>query len=289
LKPKALPSDYSFDSLFAPNASWAYLRDAEHFQPSPGIAFDAANAWWFAELCMLCYVSEPEYIRTELARAGLRDVALLHGRGIHCILAGDWVIFRGSADVNDALKDLDAVLVQEGDARIHRGFQAALDEIWEALLPHIQGRKPIFAGHSLGGAMAVIAGSRHPHTRCAYTFGAPRIGDAEFMDSILFPVHRVVNNNDIVTRLPPPIFYCHVGSLKYFDSDGQLHDEPGLWKRVREQIAGHADQLEVNVGHWLAGDFKSLPYASLVDHSPVHYAIRAWNHLVRESERERSE
>ena len=277
---KTLPQDQSLEALFGPNRDWPYLQESRALPDRPSASFDAANAWRLAELSMLCYVPEAEFVRARLASAGLTQVQVIEGRGVHCIVAGERVVFRGTVGLRDALTDLDALLVEEGAGQVHRGFRAALDELWDELSALTRGRAPCFAGHSLGGALAVLAAARHPSTRCAYTFGAPRIGDTAFRDSLRVPVYRVVNNNDIVTRMPPPLRYRHVGSLKFLDAAGVLREEPDLWERVREQLAGHKVRVGDMVKRWLAGDFQAVPYASLVDHAPQHYVIHLWNHLV---------
>lgn len=108
-------------------------------------------------------------------------------------------------------------------------------------------------GHSLGGALATLAASRIAviqgrEVAGVYTFGQPRVGDQEFhrvYDKLLQDRHfRVVNNNDIVTRVPPRAFgYRHVGTLRYFDVDGDLHDEPGWWDRFLDRIRGRVEDF----------------------------------------------
>ena len=36
--------------------------------------------------------------------------------------------------------------------------------------------------------------------------------------------YRIVNNDDIVARVPPPGAYVHVGELKFIDGDGTIRD-----------------------------------------------------------------
>lgn len=68
--------------------------------------------------------------------------------------------------------------------------------------------------HSLGGAQALLAGldfyqrdSRfNTKNLSIYTVGAPRVGNptfAYYVDSTGIPVHRSINNRDIVPHLPP--------------------------------------------------------------------------------------
>ena len=86
--------------------------------------------------------------------------------------------------------------------RVHPGFIASLSEVWEEVTEAIQGlcqahlperlrgyafgrSVPLcFAGHSRGGALAILAGLRSLTTLMlpvrVVTFGAPRVGDHDF-------------------------------------------------------------------------------------------------------------
>ncbi|MDD9863258.1 MAG: lipase family protein [Gammaproteobacteria bacterium] len=97
----------------------------------------------------------------------------------------------------------------EKGAKVHSGFSGALhhvkDEIREALmLRDLESYSLYITGHSLGGALAIIASKEFEKDSLAacYTFGSPRVGDAEFGEQIKAPVYRVVNAADAVPRLP---------------------------------------------------------------------------------------
>ena len=118
-----------------------------------------------------------------------------------------------------------------------------LDEIWEGedmlyrYLSDEKNKNPslriFFTGHSLGGALALIAASRFPDADCVYTYGCPRAGNKAFADSIKARVYRTVNNNDVVTTLPSKkiLFdktgeeYTHKGMLKFIDEKGKIKDK----------------------------------------------------------------
>jgi hypothetical protein len=98
----------------------------------------------------------------------------------------------------------------ESEALIHSGFQRAFNSVKTAISQKLQplaeaGSTIYITGHSLGGALALIATrelARGSHESC-YTFGSPRVGQFGFADYIKTPIYRVVNANDIVPRIPP--------------------------------------------------------------------------------------
>jgi hypothetical protein len=282
-----LPHEASFAALFGPQRGRAFLAEAaEHPLDASATDFSPVNAWWLAEASLLAYVPEPAFVREAWERAGMSEVAFFSEKSTHGFAAGDGdaciVAFRGT-DVHqpENLKtDLRFLLAPESAGRVHQGFREALEHIWPPLSAHLRDRACWFTGHSLGAALATLAAARHERVRGLYTFGSPRVGDAAFGASLAFPIFRVVNNNDLVTRLPPPLGYTHVGALRYFDAERRLRHEPKWWDRVREQMAGHGARVAENIRRWLSGDFKAIAYDPLVDHSPVHYAIHCWNHYL---------
>ena len=83
-----------------------------------------------------------------------------------------------------------------------------------ALLQKYKNASIITTGHSLGAAIAAIAAiemkSLFPNTKVnLHNFGQPRVGNikmAEFMNSKLDGIYRVVHNRDLVPHLAPDIF-----------------------------------------------------------------------------------
>jgi hypothetical protein len=101
-------------------------------------------------------------------------------------------------------------------ARYHRGFMTALADIWDPLFAAVDAEmkkkeRPLWlTGHSLGGALALLAGWRFLQNFVSvfriYTFGAPMVGnpaavqafDKEFKGQI----SRFVHEPDPVPHLP---------------------------------------------------------------------------------------
>ncbi len=82
---------------------------------------------------------------------------------------------------NDVLADLQFVKKQCGAAAIHQGFLGELGKLWGPIVRDLEQltsspELPVFVtGHSLGGAMATIAGMRRRFASVV-TFGEPRVG-----------------------------------------------------------------------------------------------------------------
>jgi predicted lipase len=71
------------------------------------------------------------------------------------------------------------------DEGVHEGFECGVEAVWaEQLRPHIAAAASLyFAGHSLGGALSVVAAARlcrempeaAAKLRAVYTLGMPRV------------------------------------------------------------------------------------------------------------------
>lgn len=163
------------------------------------------------------------------------------------------VVFRGSESPGDWLANLNTLSVSQDFGRVHRGFLAAFRtaepalqrEIKTALLenPH---RQLLLTGHSLGGALALLAAAEwHAQFPIAgvYTFGQPAVGKGSFpafVESHLADrVFRFVNHRDIVPRLPPT--FQHVGRLLQFDAAGELEACSTRGSLLREATATATD------------------------------------------------
>lgn len=178
--------------------------------------FNRRNALYLAHAADIAYHRSPGPAAME--RLGLRAIAFRHKitrtRGFlglcdtHAVLA-----FRGSDPVTLPNWVTDAVvrLVErpEYQGRVHQGFSSVLKRSWGPILGILEdaGDKPLFlTGHSMGGALAVLAACRlaklgRPPV-AIYTFGSPRIGDRSFCAGYALPTYRIVNRLDLVPELP---------------------------------------------------------------------------------------
>lgn len=107
--------------------------------------------------------------------------------------------------INNAKVDMDEL---KDGRKVHSGFKAAFFDAepqMRTLLKDVEGLPLFITGHSLGGAVAVMATwyfDRDDLAAC-YTFGAPRVGNHAFNDGFHTPIYRVVNAFDPVPLVPP--------------------------------------------------------------------------------------
>ncbi len=191
--------------------------------------------------------------------------------------------FRGTeGKIKDILSDLKFRLTRQGR---HRGFDQAYKNVADFVKDTVRqlGNIPLYiTGHSLGAAIAVIATQdldceSRPARRdgdnlaACYTFGCPRVGNAEFDQSVKAPVYRVVNAADGVTRVP--FFFMgriHVGDLRYLTRKGYLLRNPNMIRRF---------------GRFMA-NFVRMPISTGADHAIANYRLKLEN-IARKRNRNR--
>lgn len=134
-----------------------------------------------------------------------------------------------------------------GPADLHAGFQAAVETAWPTIKTAIANRPPseqalLFTGHSLGGALTIIAAARalselKVQAAAVYTFGSPRTGGEAFFNDYTPQLgditFRLVHGTDIVPTVPPPLnnAFLHVGRLVQCPTDGQFDPQPKMSAR----------------------------------------------------------
>ena len=231
-----MQTDTSWQDLLHPGDA------TDFFQRRPFPAFDPAtsayspvNALWLAELSRLVYRHDVEEAdpapqptrRHFLDSAGFRQrqFFLAQETGTQAMLvefagpsAFAVLVFRGTEqNLKDYLTDLEfgKLSLLGGDMETHPGFTAALDSVWHEIAAAIgQTDGPMFyTGHSLGAALATLAAARQA-PRAVYTFGSPRVGNQAFAASLgNVPIHRIVDDEDIVTTVPSEALgFRHVGT-----------------------------------------------------------------------------
>ena len=148
---------------------------------------------------------------------------------VHVLISDEetLVVFRGTEkNLEDILVDLN---IKKEDGT-HKGFNQAYLSVHAELKKLVDKDKPAkFIGHSLGGALAIKAGTFHIGSdKQIITFGAPRVFTkkyAKFYESCEI-THRFENKCDPVPYLPPYSFgFRHVGKTLYL-ADKSLKMDP---------------------------------------------------------------
>lgn len=149
------------------------------------------------------------------------------------------IAFAGTNDPKDWLFNLDTRQRVTASGNVHTGFAEAVDMVWSHIAPWITRTLHVrCTGHSMGGAMAVIAARRiresSPGTDVrVVTFGQPRCGDAQWAASDPFRYNyvRVFNAGDPVPHAPSFIRFRHAGLPLFFTHDGKP-TESTPWNRT---------------------------------------------------------
>lgn len=192
-----------------------------------------------AKLALLAYVEFENPAKREILDATLKcggftlkEILAEHDTEAFVAECDHFVViaFRGTTSPRDRKTDMrfsqsmTEVPGHKLKVKVHQGFYEAFHHIgpqaYGALMA-TPADKPIYiTGHSLGGALALVAsaafsGENALGNRIAavYTFGAPRVGGKTFQDVVKAPHHRIVNRYDMVPQVPPSWLsgYRHTG------------------------------------------------------------------------------
>ena len=207
-------------------------------------AYSDRMAWILAEMSNLAYIeferSAEESARLELnLKSGFFElVKTFSTGGTQAFLARNdsyaVLAFRGTEfqKIEDIRTDIRVYKQNTKDGKVHAGFQNGYDivakEIEACLIDKNKEKWPLYVtGHSMGGALAAVATQNLDKIMsdqiCAcYTFGSPRVGNADYHLSIKAPIYRVVNSTDIVS-LVPTIGYYHVGDTRFINRRGNVY------------------------------------------------------------------
>ncbi|MDR3621832.1 MAG: lipase family protein [Paludisphaera borealis] len=297
--------------------------DVVRFQPTAPAAsvsstgsFQDVNAWWLADASTLVYGDaafvESRFDQSPLPGLGFTIDWIRDGDDIRGMVlsAADVlvVVFRGTKVLLPGLSGSDSpnvidMIVGNEDLKIdsrllpaasraggfvHSGFLDAyarisgrLDEVFKARRAE---QKLWLAGHSLGGALAVLALAHLADDgpiEGVYTYGCPRVGDRAFVDSLPRCVHRrFVHRDDVVARIPTswPFAYVDAGEFQAVPDVSPralLSDLNEGFNNLASALKRSIEQKRLDVG--------AVPFSigGLADHAPVYYATLLWNALAQ--------
>ena len=92
------------------------------------------------------------------------------------------LVLTGTDDILDVIADAAAVLVPWHGMKVHAGFLAWWNLLETGINAFVGMRFVRITGHSLGGALAVLAGMTFlGRVQQLVTFGAPKVGNAAFV------------------------------------------------------------------------------------------------------------
>lgn len=182
------------------------------------------------------------------------------------------LVFRGTQQVKDWMTNIKGSPIpivnpkagQDPIGNMHEGFHTA----FKSAEPEIRRRLemdevksiPLYVcGHSLGGALAVVATwylSSKQMAAC-YTFGAPRVGDHGLLGWFKTPIYRIVNAADPVPYVPPS-----GGAISVVKHGVRFLAAFIPWGGVLDKVVGFLVRQQ-NFRHY--GDMKYLPFADTVN------------------------
>lgn len=173
-----------------------------------------------------------------------------------------FVVFRGTMSKADAIIDAEVdqtgYTLASGFGNVQVGWNNVYMSMSAALLAQLASAGTVsrlfFTGHSMGSALSTLAvpdvatnssippgGSR---SYVHYNFASPRVGDVAFaqaMNGGATPTFRVVNTEDLVPDVPPPLLgstvYQHIGTpidftAEYLSTDGNHSMADCYWYAI---------------------------------------------------------
>lgn len=162
------------------------------------------------------------------------------------------LVFQGSQEIEDWMTNISAEKVKYFDKeKVHKGFYNSL-KLFLKTIEHKEfstnkkykyhlhkdinflndNCKIFLTGHSLGGAIATLAGCYFHdlgikrENMSIYTFGAPPIGSQDFYIKYKskLDLYRVVNEDDIIPKIGKITKFKHLGEeIKLVSNENEIH------------------------------------------------------------------
>lgn len=222
--------------------------------------FSMANAWWLSEISRLIYVRnynlkkgyhQISLRKHYLSRLGLEEKWSYDGKRVQCagISSNDRqnpfsvLVFRGTQRgvINFCFNLITLFSSWPAGGYVHKGYKTLLLDVWDDIhnLVRLLKRPIFFTGHSLGGALAVLASTLYL-PEGVYTFGGPKLAHPSFLSTTKdIDIYRIENGSDIVPSFPPLPGMVHVGCRQHFSVE-PLHMHSRLLLDAPSFIADHS-------------------------------------------------
>lgn len=184
------------------------------------------------------------------------------------------LVFRGTSNLGQWIRDARVLPASHPWGKVHVGFRNGVAGVEPWLKAFDEAAAKVrhvwVTGHSLGGALAVLAAARlkiNGIDSRIYTYGQPRLGLFDFGErfdaELHHRCHRIVNQSDIVARLPPGLIYRHCGLVKHIVRPGVLEARGALASAPPEFDATDLPQVSEAEAERVAAAFDANPEAAL--------------------------
>lgn len=170
---------------------------------------------FIASLAQDAYLEPIEFktkYKTEHTKVGS---SIIHDVQFHALETKDivYITFRGTQSKRNVKTDLNIRHVQFLDipnSKVHAGFYNIATKSKQVLASLFnKNKKLIITGHSLGGGVGLLLGALLYYDNKnveVFSYGAPPVGNNEFVDSIKNLNHyRHIHNKDIIPKINKPI------------------------------------------------------------------------------------
>jgi triacylglycerol lipase len=203
----------------------------------------------FANIAAITY-EDPKTSKTKFKSFGFTIVEFFNIEGAQAYLLKDMngihvLSFRGTevTEPSDILADLKSGKnIEAIGGKIHVGFKGEINKLWPVIEKAVANIDSLYVtGHSLGAAMATIASGRmQSKVLTLVTFGSPRVGNKEYVNSLKFNHYRVQNNCDDVTKVPLLLMgFAHHGTHKYLNYYGAFRNLTP-WQQIKDMVRSRA-------------------------------------------------
>lgn len=213
----------------------------------------------FASLCSVAsgLVYQPDDAvngaRGALEAGGL-SLIVEHNHRCLLIKYADCIIvaFRGTdaGEIDDWRTNLQHTPGSGAFGRAHSGYLAAVELLWPRLTASIEGMRDnqqtlLMTGHSMGGALAVVAAAKFAAEGAIpvaglYTFGQPAVAEAAFERELARRVEgryfRFVNSSDMVPGLHVDPVFAPGGQQLFIDRGGRIHAGTPLMQMLSTRL-----------------------------------------------------